>query len=270
MAFTIEPSTAQELLSSLPIGIVTATPAGEVTWINDAMKALLGIEAGKPVELGEATRATLQTFLGARGTFPVLEGQQNGQKWLKHTMLRLGGAGGLVAHIYEDVTEAKDFQQERDQLAETVRRQSTTDALTGLLTQHAIMQGLQPLVSLSRRYDKPLSVVMIRLQHLEALDRQGGKPSSADALVGISRLLKDQMRWADLIGRYSSDQFLLVLPETDKQAAGKLVEKLDGALSQYAASAAGRVGFLYGVTEWIKGDDVNRLLKRAQDEIREG
>lgn len=269
MDFTIEAGIAQKLLSSLPIGVMTATPAGEVTWINEAMRSLLGIEGGRTADLSESVRSTVQTFISARGTFPVLDQQQSGQKWLKHSMIRLGETA--VAHVYEDVTEAKDFQQERDQLAETVRRQSATDALTGLLTQHALMQGLQPLVSLSRRYDKPLSVVMIGLRNLEAIDKQGGKPGSADVLVGVSRLLKDQMRWADLIGRYAADEFLLVLPETDKAAAGKLVEKLDGALAQYSpASASVKVGFVYGVTEWTKGDDVNRLLKRAQDALREG
>ncbi|MEW5754764.1 MAG: sensor domain-containing diguanylate cyclase [Pseudomonadota bacterium] len=258
MDFTLDSGTAQQLLKSLPMGIVTTNAKGEITWANDAMLRLLKTRSsGGKLSLDAVEE--LQPFLESKGTFTVLDPNSGSQIWLRHVAVDLAGGAGR-SHIFEDVTEAKDFQQERDQLAETVRRQSPTDELTGLLTQHALMQGLLPLVSLSRRYDMPLSMVMLEIKNLKAFSDHG-----PNAVVATGRLLKEQMRWADMIARVGEGQFLLALPETSKAAAAQLVDKIYPLLTQLKLPGTDlQPQAAFGITEWSRNDDVKRLIRRTE------
>ncbi len=261
MDFTLDSSTSQQLLKSLPMGIVTTNAKGDITWANDAMLRLLKTPARERA-LSRETLDELQPFLESRGTFTVLDPSNSNQIWLRHGLVDLAG-GAVRCHVFEDVTEAKDFQQERDQLAETVRRQSPTDELTGLLTQHSLVQGLQPLVSLSRRYEKPLSMVMLEIKNLKDFSDH-----TPDAVVATSRLLKEQMRWADMIARIGEGQFLLVLPETNKGAAAQLVDKIYPLLAQLKLPGTPlHPQVAFGITEWSRNDDVKRLIKRTEEAL---
>lgn len=265
---TLESALAQELLQQLPIGIMMTDPTGQVIWRNATMQSLLTTDI--PIDQSTALMAqAILPFLNVQGTFPLSGRETEDRKWLKHISVEL--SGGHHAHVYQDVTEAKFFQLERDQLVEQLRAQAPNDPLTGLLTEHALLQGLQPLVSLSRRYEKPLTIALIAVDNLDSA-RIEGNPLSADlVLVAISHLLKDQMRWADLIAKMDDNHFLLVLPETNREAASKLMEKLDPKLRQLEAPemTQGHINLnvRYSVTEWTLTDDARRLIKRCRAEL---
>lgn len=268
---TLESTLAQELLQQLPIGIVMTDSTGQVIWRNATMQSLLTTDIPPDQSTTLMSQAILP-FLDAQGTFPLAGAESEDRKWLKHISVEL--AGGHHAHVYQDVTEAKFFQLERDNLVEQLRAQAPIDPLTGLLTEHALLQGLQPLVSLSRRYDKPLSVALIAVDNLLSAQIEGN-PLSADlVLVAISQLLKDQMRWADLIAKMDDDRFLLVLPETTRDAAIKLVEKLEPKLRQLDAPemSPGQLSLdvRFSVTEWTRTDDAKRLIKRCRADLNSG
>jgi len=89
------------------------------------------------------------------------------------------------------------------------------------------------------------------------------------SLRDAARLLRDQVRWADLIGRRDAEELLLVLPETDAFAAVQLVHKLEDVLSRNVANgeARMRLAVQFGVAEWRRGDNVGFLLERARADI---
>ena len=144
--------------------------------------------------------------------------------------MALPGKAGTI-HYYLDTTDQQNALGDRDRLHEELAQHTTRDAVTGLPNRQALLQGLEPLVSRSRRYHNPLSVIRLRIDNLADIDTEFGKGNSETALTAVSQMLKDQMRWADLIGRFDNDEFLLVLPETAADAANYLLEKLRQRLS---------------------------------------
>jgi PleD family two-component response regulator len=82
-------------------------------------------------------------------------------------------------------------------------------------------------------------------------------------------MLNDQMRWADIIGRLSDSDFLLVLPETHAEAASDIAEKIRERFEILDVPEvevdANDIQVNFGVAEWQKGDDVGLLMMRARE-----
>jgi GGDEF domain-containing protein len=82
-------------------------------------------------------------------------------------------------------------------------------------------------------------------------------------------LLRDQTRWADLLGCNDNHDFLLILQETTRESALRLVEKLTTHLERISATVSSPVGACYGVTHCLRDDDPESLLERAEAALGE-
>ncbi len=154
--------------------------------------------------------------------------------------------GGLRALLLRDTSD-------RARLREELAAQTLKDPLTGLLSLRGLIVALEPQVSRSRRYHSPLSAVALRLDGV----------AEEPALLAISRLLRDKLRWADLVARIEEDTFIAVLPETRLGDARRLIEKLHAELGVCCSELALRVQF--GVVEWSRADSAQTLVRRATD-----
>ena len=166
--------------------------------------------------------------------------------------------GKANTYFFLDVTDKKALHTEKTQLEDELSRLSTRDKLTGLPNKIALLQGLEPLISRSRRYSNPLSVV-----HLD-LDIEGADDHESD-ILRLSHMLRDQMRWADMIGRLDESKFLLILPETPEDAANILVDKLNAKITALKEHNGLDINTYFGVANWTTGDDSRLLLKRAAE-----
>jgi diguanylate cyclase (GGDEF)-like protein len=168
---------------------------------------------------------------------------------------------GLTARFYRDVTEKLRLKNERDNCNEELKGQSLRDEqLPGVLNRRGILVSLEPLVARSRRYNSPLSVITMGIQAREV---------HKDALVKVSYLLKDQTRWADLVGCNAEHDFILVLQETTQDAALLLVDKLIAHLTRMSTGQAGSLSACYGVTTCQKNDNAEEMLARAEAALEE-
>jgi len=115
-------------------------------------------------------------------------------------------------------------------------------------------------VSASRRYNSPLSLVCISIE--SDMDRD-------KALKKISYLLKDQTRWADLVGCNADRDFILILQETTRDSALQLVDKLVTHITQTNESAETGIRACFGVTQCQRNDDAESMLERAEAALSE-
>ena len=94
-------------------------------------------------------------------------------------------------------------------------------------------------------------------------------PEHDTVLHKLSFLLKDQTRWADLVGCNSARDFILVLQETTRDSALQLVEKLSARLATMSEAAAEPILASYGIAQCEKNDDAASLLERAESALAE-
>jgi diguanylate cyclase (GGDEF)-like protein len=265
---------ATEALAIAPIGVLILDKTGHITWLNHALEKLLAIDSNSLVGKNETSVDPYWRSL-LFNPEPVLlleAASARPDRWLQTWRSRLNVSGGFL-HYYADITDLQNTREDRARLSEELAQHVTRDQVTGLPNRQALLQGLEPLVSRSRRYHNPLSVIRLRIDNLPDIEAECGMGNSDIALTAVAQMLKDQMRWADLIGRFDKDEFLLVLPETTLDAATQLLDKLRLRLAGLTpGSRAGRPISLvsqFGVAGWIPGDDRAKLLRRAREMLEQ-
>ncbi len=103
---------------------------------------------------------------------------------------------------------------------------ATVDQLTGVLNRQAVLTELEKEIDRAARYGHQLSVVMVDLDHFKRLNDSHGHAAGDKLLREIAEVLRTNLRAVDVVGRYGGEEFLIVLPETDVDAAASLAEKL--------------------------------------------
>jgi diguanylate cyclase (GGDEF)-like protein len=79
--------------------------------------------------------------------------------------------------------------------------------------------------TVQRRQLKPLSVIMLDVDHFKIFNDTYGHPRGDDCLVQVAEALKTQMqRSTDMVARYGGEEFILILPNTDKDGAIRIAE----------------------------------------------
>lgn len=222
---------------------------------NAALRALLGPHTADLLghSAAELADGPLQPLLSGSGTFAFLGADQRHGYFAAQDLRLPPGAPAVRARLLRDVTDSEHLHAETERLQAELQAQALHDPITGLLNRRGLMVALEPQVSRSRRYDSPLSLVI-----MDAYADNGAN----DTLARISRILKDQLRWADVIGCSENHEFIMVLPETRGDDALRLTEKLNKRLAREFRDAP--VWAAYGVVEWQKTDNASTLLRRAQ------
>jgi two-component system cell cycle response regulator len=103
---------------------------------------------------------------------------------------------------------------------------ATTDPLTGLFNRGYADDRFAIELSRAARYGKPLTIAVVDLDQLKSLNDVHGHLSGDLVLRGIGGLLRDSFRASDTAARYGGDEFVIVLPETDIEAAKRKLEAL--------------------------------------------
>jgi diguanylate cyclase (GGDEF)-like protein len=104
--------------------------------------------------------------------------------------------------------------------------QATTDGLTGLTNHKHFQQRLLEEFCRSLRHKKPLSLLMIDIDHFKAINDTFGHPVGDQALRYLSKVMRQNMRIHDLPARYGGEEFAILLPETSLEGARIFGEKL--------------------------------------------
>lgn len=103
---------------------------------------------------------------------------------------------------------------------------ATVDHLTGVLNRQSVLAELDKEVARAARFGHQLSVVMVDIDHFKRLNDSHGHAAGDLMLRQIADVLRTNLRAIDSVGRYGGEEFLVVLPETDVDAAASLAEKL--------------------------------------------
>lgn len=147
---------------------------------------------------------------------------------LAERLARAGDDGALLSLDVDRIGDPRlraAFQKLSERVADTWRR-ATVDPLTGVASRQAVMARLAAELDRAGRYHHPLSVIIVDLDHFKRLNDAHGHMAGDLVLRHVGRLLGSSVRSVDMAGRYGGEEFLIVLPETDVDAAAALAEKL--------------------------------------------
>ncbi|WP_151703445.1 GGDEF domain-containing protein [Nitrincola alkalilacustris] len=120
--------------------------------------------------------------------------------------------------------------KERTLLEQRLRELARTDWLTGVMNRRHFMEVADQEVSRSRRYAKPLSVLMMDLDHFKNINDRYGHAAGDEVLVAFVRECQRLLREEDSLARMGGEEFAILLPETGLERALIVAEKLRKAI----------------------------------------
>lgn len=103
---------------------------------------------------------------------------------------------------------------------------ATIDRLTGVANRQVLLAELFSEVERASRYDRPLSVAFVDIDHFKAVNDTYGHASGDVVLRGVAQTIASNLRSSDMVGRYGGEEFMLILTETNVEEGAILVEKL--------------------------------------------
>ena len=251
-------------LQKSPCGVLLLDDKGAVAWVNEILCNTLKIQAknilGKTVS---DVDETLQMLFEDEGNLEAADDSYH------LAIVTQALEDGWRAQFVQDMSITRRLVRERDNLKQQIREISLVDELTGSLNYLGLMNALEPQVARSRRYGNTLSILLVQLDNYAEIIKSHGPLVAEKVLVNITHVLNDQMRWADISGRLSDSEFMLILPETPEDIASQLANKIRERFTHIRMSDMGgkslEIMTRFGMAQWQKGEDLRVLMQRARD-----
>ena len=150
-----------------------------------------------------------------------------------------------------------------------LKKMAVTDGLTGILNHKGITDSIRKEFQRSKRYKKPLSLIMIDVDNFKSINDSLGHQAGDYVLRELTVCLKRSVRKTDILARYGGDEFAILLPEAGMEKAKVLVKRLLRTIMTHAfewGPAKITVEISYGISttgELEKGEKEEELIHRA-------
>jgi diguanylate cyclase (GGDEF)-like protein len=132
---------------------------------------------------------------------------------------------GRITQAFNAMTRRLRDKQER------LLKETVTDELTGLSNFRRFQEELKVETERARRHGRPLSVLLIDIDHFKAYNDTHGHALGNVVLKTAAKALLDVLRTGDLLSRYGGEEFVALLPETDQAQARRVAERLRAAVA---------------------------------------
>lgn len=121
---------------------------------------------------------------------------------------------------------------------QTLLTEAAEDPLTGLLNRRGILTTLQAALTAHEHRQRPISIFMIDLDRFKAINDRFGHSAGDRALNWITAQMRENLRDGDFLGRYGGDEFLGILPGTNKDRAQQIARRMTKSIHEAAAKEA--------------------------------
>lgn len=153
----------------------------------------------------------------------------------------------------------------RKQLEHYWRALAHTDCLTGVATRQRLLERAQREVERAHRHGRPLSLLMMDVDHFKRINDRYGHAAGDSTLRAITRGCNAALRESDCIGRTGGEEFAVLLPETDRDGARQTAERLLATARQVElpdVPAGERLTVSIGGAGLAPGESLDRLMRR--------
>ena len=140
-------------------------------------------------------------------------------------ILRSADKNEMVARVRTQVRRRRFTERLRDNVQQSMEL-AVTDPLTGLYNRRYMESHADALVERAAARGKPLSVLIIDIDHFKAVNDTYGHDAGDDVLREFSDRLRSCIRGIDLACRHGGEEFVVVMPDTDLGVANKVAERI--------------------------------------------
>lgn len=193
----------------------------------------------------------------------VIEGVLEDTRSVRETTRR---SSSQLSALREEVDTANRqiarLQQELDETSELVRH----DALTGTLNRKGLDEALEREIARARRKGAPMCLTMLDIDNFKHLNDTFGHKTGDEALKHLAEVIRTFTRPQDMVGRYGGEEFLILLPDTEIEAAVQATVRLQRELTKRFFLAENQrvlITFSAGVARIDPDEDPYSAIDRA-------
>jgi diguanylate cyclase (GGDEF)-like protein len=144
---------------------------------------------------------------------------------------------------------------------------SRTDPLTGLATRRHLDEHLDMVAAMARRQRRPFSLLMVDVDRTRRINDEHGHAAGDSVVAAVAQRLTAGLRSEDVAGRWSGEEFLVMLPHTPLDGAWRLADRIRGNVCDEPVTLGPGADVVVTVSIGCAegyGDDVEDQLRRAQ------
>ncbi|WKE66641.1 GGDEF domain-containing protein [Gallaecimonas kandeliae] len=147
-----------------------------------------------------------------------------------------------------------------------LRQMVLMDSLTQVASRSHFFEQASQEIMRARHYGKPISLVVFDIDHFKEINDSFGHSVGDCALVEVAKAVQQELRQADLLGRFGGDEFLLLLPGTNLAEACHTADRLRQAIKQITAEGQSLAGS-FGVVEVVEAESLMAAFDRADAQL---
>jgi len=153
--------------------------------------------------------------------------------------------------------------QELTQALKKIEMIAVTDNLTGIYNRRKFDEVLAYEIQRTKRFGEPMSIVLGDIDRFKKVNDRHGHLVGDEVLKIISRLFQNNLRQVDVVARWGGEEFIVLLPGTAGTEAVTTAEKLRQLVKKSQNDYHVFLTMSFGVAEYLSGDSVDTLLKKA-------
>jgi diguanylate cyclase (GGDEF)-like protein len=169
----------------------------------------------------------------------------------------------LIFSIYV-VYEQMQINRIRHEFSDKLYEMAVLDSVTNMFNRRYIIERLNEEIARCERHGSPLTVLALDLDRFKQINDEYGHAVGDYVLRTFGEQLKRATRGSDIAARYGGDEFLAILPDCTIRQIGFVLDRLEG-LHVKTAESKINIRYSAGWTDYIPGESVSDLLKRADD-----
>lgn len=189
---------------------------------------------------------------------------------------------GLLKHIYAEEERRIEMVQDQNKRLEALVRErtseleianqelqklATTDALTQIANRSSLDEVIKQAIAENQRYQRPFSVVMIDIDFFKKINDSYGHLAGDTVLKTVAKLIKNQIRSVDTVGRWGGEEFMIVYREIECQGAYTLAENIRQSVENHPFEGVERITISIGVAQYRAGTSAEELLKQVDNAL---
>ena len=233
----------------------------------------------------EANTALVRDLLGiVIATLFLLVGGWYGAEWfmLRNVRALLRAAGRMRGGDLKARTGIRYGGEELSQLArafdemagalqrreQELQEQAISDPLTGLYNRRHLSEFLSRELVRAERSATPVAVILMDLDRFKRVNDTFGHEAGDVVLTAVGALLKSKVRGSDIACRYGGEEFALIMPQADAEAAGRRAEEVRAGVAALAPThngkSLGKLTASFGIALFPNhARDIDSLLRAA-------
>jgi diguanylate cyclase (GGDEF)-like protein len=172
-----------------------------------------------------------------------------------------------VSSLNDSLAESNaELEKLQEQLVEKNRNLaflSIHDSLTGLFNRNFILQRAEEAVNAFERFKQPVCLIVMDVDHFKRINEKYGHSTGDRLLKVIAEASSRSLREVDLIARWGGEEFLILCPYSDSEAAIVLVERIQQAMQDVKLGIPERITCSFGIAELRTGEDFSTWFDNA-------